>query len=257
MSRSLIVLLILSVLTPCQLQASKIRPARRVSKEFLESIVDDNPNPLPRDLAPGEVFIPLTRDPREILNPPEGEIHTPAEYEENEGLLISWGSFNSLLTSMVVAVTTGTDAVMYIVVSNASQQTSASSTLSAAGANMNQVQFITYSTDSVWMRDYGPRFIDESGERAIIDHDYNRPRPNDNAFPDFLASLWGGSECDIPLTHGGGNFHLFADGKAYMTELILDENSGLTAADVQNDFLQYAFLLGRTKRETAYLQKYR
>ena len=44
---------------------------------------------------------------------------------------------------------------------------------------------------------------------------------------------------DIPLTHGGGNFHLFQDGDAFMTELVLVENPTLTASDVENAFLQY------------------
>ncbi len=235
--------LILSFLLPLNLSAAGHRKAKLVPQEILDSIVDDNSNPLPRGLAPGEIFLPPERDPRAVLSPPSGEVRTPAEYEHNDGLLISWGSFNSLLTSMVVAVTTGTDATMYIVVPNSSQQSSATSTLTNAGANMDQVEFIIYGTDSVWMRDYGPRFIEEDGQRAIVDHDYNRPRPNDNAFPDFLAPLWSEAQYDIPLTHGGGNFHLFSDGRAYMTELILNENSGLSAADVQNDFLAYENLV--------------
>ena len=201
--------------------AAEHHRARRVPQEILDAIVDDNPNPLPRGLAPWEVFVPPARDPATPLTPPSGAVRTPAEYEHNDGLIISWGSFNSLLTAMTVAVTTGTDATMWIVVDSSSQQASATSTLQNAGADMDQVEFITYSTDTVWMRDYGPRFIEEDGVRAMVDHDYNRPRPNDNGFPDFLSQLWNENAYDIPLTHGGGNFHLFGTGEAYMTELIL------------------------------------
>jgi len=239
MSRRVFSWIVLIILAASVSGAGATRHAVQVPREVLDAIKDDDPNPLPRDLAPWEVFVPPERRPSMPLTPPSGDVRTPAEYEHNDGLLISWGSFNSLLTAMTVAVTTGTDATMYIVVDNSSQQTSATSTLQSAGANLNQVQFITYSTDSVWMRDYGPRFIDEDGARAMVDHDYNRPRPDDDAFPDFLAQLWGEASYDIPLTHGGGNFHLFSTGEAYMTELILDENSGLSEADVEQDFQQY------------------
>jgi agmatine/peptidylarginine deiminase len=104
---------------------------------------------------------------------------------------------------------------------------------------MGQVEFITYTADTVWIRDYGPRFVREDEHRAIIDHVYNRPRPRDNAFPDFLAVLWAEPSYDIPLVHGGGNFHMFSDGEAFMTHLILDENPGLTEQDVMAYYDSY------------------
>ena len=213
--------------------------AKRVPQEYLDLIVDDNPNPLPRGLAPGEKVPSFDWDHLQ-RTPPSGSVTTPAEYELNDGLFISWGSFNSLLTEMTVAVTTGTDATVWVVVPSAGTQASATATLSGAGADMNQVEFILYNADSVWIRDYGPRFISEDGARAIVDHTYNRDfRPNDNLFPDHVASVWQEAQYDIPLVHGGGNFHLFGDGEAFMTELILNENTGLTRQEVEDLYMDY------------------
>jgi len=209
-----------------------------VPQSYLETITDDDPNPLPRGLAPGE-SVPILDVLKELRTPPDGTVQTPAEYEVNDGLLIRWGSFNSLLTAITVAVTTGTDATVWVVVWSASQQSSAESILLGAGADMTQVDFILFDTDTVWIRDYGPRFIDEDGDRAIVDHTYNRPRPNDNELPDHLAGLWNEAQYDIPLVHGGGNFHLFSDGEAFMSELILNENPGLSAQDVEDYYEQY------------------
>jgi len=215
--------------------------ARRVAPEVLAAIVDDDPNPLPRSLAPFEVGLPIpVPDPSRLPDPPAGLVDTPAEYERNEGLLIRWGSFNSVLTAMTVGITTGDpEAVVYIVVTGSSQQASATSTLQSAGADLGQVQFITYTTNTVWIRDYGPRFICEDDHRAIVDHIYNRPRPLDDAFPGFLATLWGEPRYDLPLEHGGGNFHLFADSEAFMSELVLTENPGLTAQQVEDLYAAY------------------
>lgn len=240
MIRSLVV-----VFTVCALGAGFgwAGEAESVPQEYLDTIVDDNPNPLPRGLAPGESAGIVHRDADAPDSPPTGEVFTPAEYDGNDGLLISWlGSFTSLLTEMTVAVTTGTRATMWIVVPNASYQASATSTLTGAGADMDQVEFIIYGADSVWIRDYGPRFISEDDGRAIVDHTYNRSfRPNDNAFPNHLAALWGEPQYDIPLTHGGGNFHLFSDvgREAFMSDLILDENPGLTEQNVINYYSEY------------------
>lgn len=175
-----------------------------------------------------------------MLAPPGGAVDCPPEYAHNQGLLIRWGSFNDVLTAMTVAVTTGDpDGIVYILVWSTSQQSSAASTLSNAGADMNQVEFIVVDTDSVWIRDYGPRFISVDGERAIVDHTYNRPRPNDNLVPDFIAALWGETSYDIGVVHGGGNFHLFADDEAFMSELIVNENPSLTPAEIEQRYLDY------------------
>ena len=213
-----------------------------VPPEFLATIQDDDPNPLPRGMTPAEQALPLPVPPTEhfLRGAPSGTVYCPPEYAQNEGMLIRWGSFNAILTAMAVGITSGdSDAIIYVVVSGSSEQSSATSTLSAAGADMSRVQFITRTTDSVWIRDYGPRFIFEDADRAIIDHTYNRPRPNDNLFNNYLATLWGEAQYDIPLTHGGGNFHLFANGDGFMTDLILDENSGLTEQQVKDYYQQY------------------
>lgn len=196
------------------------------------------PDGLPRYLAPEEEGLPLPLPTRG--SPPAGVIRCPAEYEPAQGLLIAWEGYTNILTEMTVAITTlDPEAIVYVVVDNASEQTSATSTLSSAGADMSQVQFIVRVTDTVWIRDYGPRFIFEDGSRAIIDHTYNRPRPNDDAFPDYLSALWGEPQYDIPLTHGGGNFHLFSNGDAFMTSLIQTENPGLTAQQIKDLYAAY------------------
>jgi agmatine deiminase len=208
--------------------------AKVVPPEVLAAIVDDDPDPLPRSMTPEEAALPLPRPPAVLSAPPVGPVATPSEYSRNAGMLIRWGSFNDVLTAMTVGVTTGDPrAIVHVLVTGPTQQASATTTLSNAGANLSQVDFIHYSANTVWIRDYGPRFIHEGAERAIVDHTYNRPRPLDDAFPAFLANLWGETRYDLPLTHGGGNFHLFDDGEAFMTTLVLAENPGLTAADVE------------------------
>lgn len=214
---------------------------RVVAPEVLAAIRDDDAVTLPRSLTPAERGLwrapDFVRVPKVAPAPP---VRAQAEYEENDGILIRWGSQNALLTEMTVAVSTRTaDARVYIVVSGSSQQSSATTTLVGAGADMSQVQFIIAATNSVWMRDYGPRYVDHNGARAIIDHAYNRPRPLDDAFPSALSTLWSESKFDIPLVHGGGNFHLFADRRAFMTRLISNENPSLGDQQILDYYQAY------------------
>jgi len=213
---------------------------RIVPRDILDAVVDEDPNPLPRYATARELTMPPLELPKALFAPPAGDVDCPSEYSHNEGLLIRWGSFNDVLTAMTVPITTGDpDGIVYILVWSASLQASATATLTGAGADMTQVEFIIVDTNSVWIRDYGPRFISEDENRAVVDHTYNRNRPLDNQIPDHIAALWGEPSYDIGLTHGGGNFHLFDDDEAFMSELIVNENPGLTPAQIEQRYLDY------------------
>ncbi len=236
MKRPLLLLVLLVVLAfPVVAEEMVIVP-----REVLEAIVDDNPNPpLPRYATAEELAMPPIELPEVLLSPPTGLVDCPPEYAHNDGLLIRWEDFNSILTAMTVPITTGDpDGIVYVVVSSG-YYNSAVTTLTNAGADMSQVEFIIANTNSVWIRDYGPRFISEDGSRAIVDHTYNRNRPLDNQIPDHLAALWGEPSYDIGLYHGGGNFHLYEDDDAYMSELIVNENPPLTPAEIEQRYLDY------------------
>lgn len=217
---------------------------RTVPPEVLALIQDDDPFPLPRGLSAEERRIWRLPDAQRTPSaPPPGKVRAQAEYEGNSGILVRWGSQNALITQMTVAITTGDpDARVYVVVTGASQQSSATATLTGAGADLSRVKFVTQpcsSGCSVWMRDYGPRFIEDNGHRSAVDHVYNRPRPVDDAFPATWSTYAGEPKYDIPLTHGGGNFHLFRNRDAFMTRLIVNENPGLTEQQIKDYYRDY------------------
>ena len=58
------------------------------------------------------------------------------------------------------------------------------------GVNMDNCSFIIAPTNSIWTRDYGPWYIfDSNNEFGVMDFEYDRPRPHDNAFPGFFAEM--------------------------------------------------------------------
>ena len=211
----------------------------------LANIKDDEPA-LPRGLSPAErLYWRLPSVIALALAPPPQPVRTPAEYESNDGLLMRWGSFNSVITEISLAVTTSNSyqgspaAKVFLIVASAAQQGTAATTLSGAGVNMARVQFVIAPSNSVWMRDYGPRFVNSAGIRGLIDHVYNRPRPLDDAVPAAVSGTFEAPTYALPLVHGGGNFHLFDDSQAYMTQLVENENPGVSAEQIKTYYRDY------------------
>ena len=77
---------------------------------------------------------------------------------------------------------------------------------------------------------------------GIIDFPYNRPtRPNDDNVPVVMASAANLNEplYGMDVIHTGGNYMCDGMGVAAMTDLVIDENPTLTAAQIDTLFKQY------------------
>ncbi len=179
---------------------------------------------------------------RGVTSPPVGPVHCVAEYEPMEAILLAWeggSSWENILADMSASITTIGDADVIIAVDSTNEQSGALSKISSRGGDTSRVRFLVRSTDTIWIRDYGPRYIYEGDCRAIVDHTYNRPRPNDNALNDGMAEFMSHKLYEVPLVHGGGNFHLNALELGWATELIEDENSNLSANQIREYWLDY------------------
>lgn len=209
---------------------------------------------IPRSLTTEETALiarePITAPSQRVA--PPGRVMTPAEYDPCEGVLIAWegsGSWLNILAQMARDITTIGDAKVFVMVDSSGERSSALSTITSYGADMSRVSFYVRNTDTIWIRDYGPRYIylgvDENGQggvRAIVDHTYNRPRPNDNTQPVFWANERDEPRYAIPLVHGGGNYHLESGapgGVGHSTRLIVNENPSLTEAQIVQHWRDY------------------
>ncbi|MFK7884297.1 MAG: agmatine deiminase family protein [Phycisphaerales bacterium] len=193
---------------------------------------------------------PITATPSRAA--PPALVRTPGEYEPAEGIMFAYegpNSWKSIISQMVRDITTIGDATAFVFVDTASEQSSAFNAISSFGADMSRVSFHVRTTDTIWLRDYGPRYVylgsqpdGTGGVRAIIDHTYNRPRPNDNAIPSFWSTLRSEPSFLIPLVHGGGNYHLETGnpgGVGHSTNLIVNENPGLSASQIIQHWRDY------------------
>ena len=199
--------------------------------------VSRGPMPLEKPLGAN-----IQADPPSTL-PAFGPVRGVAEYEPMDGIIMAWeGSSgqNSILAQMAKEITSADgDAKVYMFVDSLTEQGTVTTALSNAGANMSRVQFVVKVTDSIWCRDYGPRYIYQGDCRAIVKHTYNRNRPNDNIMPFEFSSVKGHQLYQIPLIHGGGNYHLDGVGRGWSTRLIANENPTKSETQIRQLWQDY------------------
>lgn len=194
-------------------------------------------------LSPGEksmmpgYLISRSAAPSGITTPPSSPVRTIAEWEELQALMIGWKSYPTMLRDIVRAAKAATRVI--IVFEAPDNVTSLTNYLLAGGVDTVNVTFLPAPLNSVWSRDYGPwsAYTNEVDSLLTIDWVYNRPRYEDDTVPAAIAN-WAGTplyETAVApwrLVHTGGNFMTDGRGTGFSSELIVNENPGLTVADI-------------------------
>jgi len=168
--------------------------------------------------------------------PPQAPIRRCAQWEPVTGALIRFNYGFGLPVDMIREYTE--DLTVYIICLSG-QQAACYNTLSSNGANMANVAFLNFSTNSMWTRDYGPQGVFTGGAWGIVDHIYNRPRPLDDQINWELGTEWGCSVYGTDLVHTGGNFLYDGHGTGFSTDLVWNENSGMSHAEIAQAMEDY------------------
>ncbi len=161
-----------------------------------------------------------------ITTPPNFNVRTMAEWEEIQALTIAWEGFEPILTEIV---RNSVDQCKVLIACDDPNEVE--NYLDYYGVNTSNVEYLDVSTNSIWMRDYGQNTIykDDVDSIYLVDWVYNRPRPQDDTFPEFLANymeidVYQTSQDPNLLIHTGGNFMSDGFGTAFSSNLVLDEN---------------------------------
>ena len=167
-------------------------------------------------------------------DPPAGEPRFVAEFEPMQGVMIRYPL--GIPTSLVAQLSN--NCMVYCIVSS-SQQDSAQNEFQSAGVNMSNMTFINAPTDSHWVRDYGPWYIFEDRQPAIVDNIYNRPREYDDEIPGVFANFWNIPMYGMRLEHTGGNMMEDGRGHGVSDDLVLTENGNneQNVRDKMRDYL--------------------
>ena len=166
-------------------------------------------------------------------DPPTGEPRFVAEFEPMQGVMIRYPL--GIPTSLVAQLSN--NCMVYCIVSSG-YQNQAQSSFQGAGVNMDNVTFVNAQTDSYWVRDYGPWYIFEDRNPAIVDNIYNRPRPNDDNISGVFANYWNIPMYGMNLQHTGGNMMEDGRGHGVSDDLVFQENN-YNEENVRNKMRDY------------------
>lgn len=187
---------------------------------------------LPIGLAPHEKYLEIPRGA--LTSPPLGPVHSLGEWEEAEEVMVLWP--NASLISALVA-----RGKVRILADTEADEQWWRNWLAQHGIDESNISFYVVTTDSIWIRDYGPWFIvGTNADFGIIDTWYNRPRPFDDDIPSFVSSMLGVPMYVIGLVHTGGNYYSDGTGNAFSSTLVYTENFSLSKREVNGrmrDFL--------------------
>jgi len=135
--------------------------------EVLAAIEANYPDGMPRYITPEELqwlaqqeALGITFETAAAATPqPTTATWSPGEYESLEGILVRWTTGTSYAVLPVMVAEASENTHVWCFVENSTEQTAATTAFTSAGATMGNISFITYNSDSIWIRDYGPRSI--------------------------------------------------------------------------------------------------
>ena len=163
-----------------------------------------------------------------FVDPPNFPVRTMAEWEEIQALTIAWEGFEPILLEIV---RNSVDQCNVIIACDSPNEVE--DYLIDNDVEIDNVDFLNINTNSIWMRDYGQNTVysNDVDSLFLVDWIYNRPRPDDDSYPEFLANylnidLYQTSVSPYNLVSTGGNFMSDGFGTAFSSNLILNENDG-------------------------------
>ena len=186
---------------------------------------------LPIYFTPAEItklanYTPPQYNRTVFTTPPVGPVRTMAEWEEVEALTITWTGYPAILREITRHAKLEAEVIIVCSDSN-----SVKNYLSGYGINNGNLSFIQKPFNTIWIRDYGQHsvYLNDVDSLVLVDWIYNRPRPNDDQIPRWIAEakgldLYATTQSPTDLVNTGGNFMSDGLGTGFASELILEEN---------------------------------
>lgn len=169
-----------------------------------------------------------------FTDPPPSPVRGMAEWEELQGVIITWTSQLTILRQIVDFAQE--EGLVYIICSDSN---SVKTYLQQYSIPLYNLKFLITGYNSIWVRDYGPwtAYTNDYDTLNIIDWIYNRPRPLDDVTPVYFANyinapIYQTTTPPYNLIHTGGNIMIDGHGTAFSSKLILDENPTKTEAQI-------------------------
>lgn len=182
------------------------------------------------------------------------EIRSPAEFETIKELIITWPKKNPKLDGgyiqelyyidMVKATEDATN--VNIVVNNNFIKNRVTLKLKENNISLSNVTFTVLYTNSIWVRDFGPFFIEKNNKLSIVDFHYYRKiilsRPIDDLFPTIYGVKHGIDFNFLPnflTTLQGGNYMSDGSGTGFVADRIFYNDNPNLNKELTKNFIKH------------------
>lgn len=184
------------------------------------------------------------------------ELQSPNEAAPVSGLMVEWwcssnGQYDlwDEMWMAIIAETVKNNATPYVYLYSYLGDDEATTLATCAQMlqekeNISQVDVVwiqDFNTDAFWIRDYGPFFVEHTGNStlSIEDTKYYPGRPNDDAQPHDFADRYGYPIHDLNLFYEGGNFLPNGSGLCIASSVLLDANPHYNESEIRNLMKNY------------------
>ena len=111
-----------------------------------------------------------------------------------------------------------------ILVNDKEQLKTAVELAESTGTNLSDVSFYVFKLDTIWLRDFGPRFLETESKPESIDFYYDGTRPLDDQFPNKWGEFAGVKNTTVEWTLQGGNLISNGEGLAFTSTRFFEDN---------------------------------
>jgi len=186
-------------------------------------------------------------------------VYNPAEFEKSEGVLLVWDyspSRDSITANIAKAVqNTAKVWIIYYPEDAPADTSQIREYLYSRGVQPVNLYFIPGFTNTLWVRDFGPMILygnfGQGSERFVMDAGYAAyGRPEDDAVPEQIASLWNWNQQDLGLEIEGGNLIFDGLARGFASKRVFEQNPELTPDQIRNRLIQRFNLQDFTFLET-------
>jgi len=153
----------------------------------------------------------------------------PGEFEQQEALVLAAGGLAEEYPAILSSIITAAQRRIKLVglVANSQKRKAVLQMLRRTGLPSSALILIETPHDTIWVRDYGPVFVQTSGtQRVAMDAEYVCPdRAWDNEAPAVIAPLFHCTVVRLPMVLEGGNFLSNGQGICLTTTKTLGQNA--------------------------------
>ncbi len=111
-----------------------------------------------------------------------------------------------------------------VLVNNPGQLKTALEIAESADVDLSHVSFLQLKLDTIWLRDFGPRFVETAAGAKTLDFLYDGTRPSDDRFPSTWARRTRDKNQDVSWTLQGGNLLSNGQGLAITSTRLFEDN---------------------------------